>query len=211
MSKDNRRIFLIRHGETEFNRLGVFRGRYEVELNDRGRKQAGEIGSALRGEGIESLLASPLVRARQTAEIIGRVIGVGYAADEAFNNIDLGKWQGVPKADVKRDYPDLWNLWITEPEHLRIPEAETVEEVRHRSFEGLLRVLDEQQSDFGIVTHRSVIKTLAASMLGVGRPYFWKFYIDNAAYSVFECGPAGFTLLNWNSTSHLTESVKETF
>lgn len=211
MNKENRRIFLIRHGETEFNRLGVFRGRYEVDLNERGRKQAREIGKVVRGEGIGLLFTSPLARARETAEIIGRIIGVESRVDEAFNNISLGKWQGVPKNDIKRDYPDLWGLWISEPERLTIPGGETVEQVRQRSFEGLLRVIGEQQSDFGIVTHRSVVKTLAASMLGVRPPYFWKFYIDNAAYSVFEYGETGFTLLSWNNNAHLTERVTEVF
>jgi broad specificity phosphatase PhoE len=211
MSDGTQKIYLIRHGETEFNRLGVFRGRYEVDLNDRGRRQAGQIGEALKDQGIELLLSGPLARAKETAQIIGRTIGVAPAVDEAFNNIALGKWQGVPKAEIKRDYPDLWKLWITEPEGLRIPDGETVEEVRKRSIKGLMKVLGEHQDGLGIVTHRSVIKTLAASLLQVKPPYFWKFYIDNAAYSVFEYGANGFTLLAWNANAHLTERVTERF
>ena len=64
---------------------------------------------------------------------------------------------------------------------------------------------------FGFVTHRSVIKGLAASMLGVAAPYFWKFYIDNAAYSVFENDGTRFVLLSWNNNTHLTRRVIETF
>ncbi len=211
MAADKRRIFLIRHGETEFNRLGVFRGRYEVDLNSGGRKQAGEIAHALESESIGFLLTSPLGRATETADIIAAVLGIDYRVDEAFNNIDLGSWQGVPKHLVMRDYSDLWRRWITEPEEMRIPNGETVEEVRERAFRRLEEIVDEPGGNFGIVTHRSVLKGLAASILNVPAPWFWKFYMDNAAYSVFEYDAAGFVLTSWNSNSHLSEKVKEVF
>jgi broad specificity phosphatase PhoE len=211
MDAGKRRIFLIRHGETEFNRLGVFRGRYDVDLNDAGRRQAGEIAQSLKGESIGLLLASPLVRATDTAAIIARELGIEYKIDEAFNNIDLGSWQGVPKERVMKDYPDLWRRWNTEPESMRVPHGETVEEVRERGFRRLQEIVDEGGGDFGVVTHRSVLKGLAASILNVPAPWFWKFYMDNAAYSVFEHDASGFVLTCWNSNAHLSEKVEEVF
>jgi broad specificity phosphatase PhoE len=55
------------------------------------------------------------------------------------------------------------------------------------------------------------MKALASAFLNVPPPYFWKFYIDNAAYSVFEHDSSGFSLINWNVNSHLSEHVKEVF
>jgi broad specificity phosphatase PhoE len=211
MDSGKQTIFLIRHGETEFNRLGVFRGRYEVDLNDRGRRQAEDAGSSLKGRGITFILTSPLERARETAAIIAGIIGVDYKVDEAFNNIHLGIWQGVAKDRVKEQYPDLWRKWTTAPEELRVPGAETVEEVRKRSFSRLEELTGSDGASFGIVTHRSVLKGLAASILNVPAPWFWKFYIDNAAYSVFEHDNSGFVLTSWNSNAHLTEAVQEAF
>jgi broad specificity phosphatase PhoE len=211
MATGKHRVFIIRHGETEFNRLGVFRGRFEVDLNDRGRKQAAEIGRALKDASLGFLLTSPLGRAVETARIIAQELSIEYSVDEAFNNIDLGIWQGLPKEKVKREYPDMWNRWQQEPEDLRIPGGETVEEVRLRSFKRLLEIAGREEGNFGIVTHRSVLKGLAASILRVPAPYFWKFYIDNAAYSVFEHDDSGFALINWNSNAHLTEKVVEVF
>jgi broad specificity phosphatase PhoE len=211
MASRRQRIFLIRHGETEFNRLGVFRGRYEVDLNERGRRQAQEIGRALKAEDIGFLLTSPLRRAVETARTIAGELGIQYRIDQAFNNIDLGRWQGVEKDKIKGDFPEMWRTWTTEPERLRIPDGETVDEVRQRAASRLLKIVEVEESGFGIVTHRSVIKGLAASMLGVTSPYFWKFYIDNAAYSVFEHDGASFALISWNNNSHLSEKVIETF
>ena len=105
MAAKKQRIYLIRHGETEFNRLGIFRGRYEVELNDNGRCQAGETGRALKDEDISFILSGPLGRTTETARIVAGEIGVDYRIDEAFNNIALGKWQGLEKEKVKREFP----------------------------------------------------------------------------------------------------------
>jgi len=208
------RIYLVRHGETEFNRMGIFRGRFEVDLNDRGRKQAAEIGAALKNQGIEALYSGPLRRARETAEIVGREIGVRPRTDPAFDNICLGEWQGMAKDKVKRDYPKLWHCWQTAPEDLLLPGGETVEEVKRRAYARVLEIVEggrDKDRVICIVTHRSVVKGLAAAFLGVPRPYFWKFYIDNAAYSVFEHDSSGFSLVSWNANSHLSERVIEVF
>ena len=211
MAAATTRCYLVRHGETEFNRLGVFRGRYDVDLNDAGRNQAREIGLALQGQGIEAVLTGPLSRAVETARIAGEVLGLEPEIDEAFNNIALGKWQGVAKDKIKQEFPEMWRLWTSEPEKLIIPGGETIGQVQERSFQGLMRAIRERGGTFAVVTHRSVIKTLAAAMLDVPAPYFWRFYIDNAAYSVFEHTESGFTLITWNNNAHLSRKVTEVF
>jgi phosphoserine phosphatase len=215
MQETKRRIYLIRHGETEFNRMGVFRGRFEVDLNERGRKQAGEIAQALKGKDLEIIYTGPLRRARETAEIIASTLGIAPVIDEGFNNICLGNWQGLPKADVMRDYPDQWKQWQTAPERLLVPGGESVEDVRRRAYARVLEIVGGDSALFGttvgIVTHRSVIKGLAAAFLRVPPPYFWKFYIDNAAYSVFDYDESGFVMISWNVNSHLSEMVTEVF
>jgi broad specificity phosphatase PhoE len=211
MVSDSQHIYLIRHGETEFNRLGIFRGRFEVDLNDTGRLQAAETGRALKGEKIDFILTGPLRRTVETASIVAAELGVEYRTEEAFNNIALGAWQGVSKDEVRREFPDLWKIWITDAEQLKLPKGESVEEVRQRATRRLMEVVSAEKGSFAIVTHRSVIKGLAASMLGVSAPYFWKFYIDNAAYSVFENDGTRFILKSWNNCSHLTTTVTEAF
>jgi broad specificity phosphatase PhoE len=211
MASGSTRIYLVRHGETEFNRMGVFRGRFDVDLNEVGLKQARETGDALVGEGIELILSSPLKRAAVTARTISKALGIGYEVDEAFNNINLGTWQGVPKKKVMEEYPDEWRQWTTEPEHLVVPGGESVEDVKARASARLLDIVTARQGAVAIVTHRSVIKVLAAFMLNVPPPYFWKFYTDNAAYCVFEYSDGAFTLISWNVNFHLSEKVKEVF
>jgi broad specificity phosphatase PhoE len=117
----------------------------------------------------------------------------------------------VEKEKVKRDFPEMWKIWISDAEKLKLPGGESVEEVRQRATRRLLEVIAQEEASFAVVTHRSVIKGLAASLLGVAAPYFWKFYIDNAAYSVFENDGTRFVLLSWNNNTHLSSGVTEAF
>lgn len=208
---ESRRIYLIRHGETELNRLGVFRGRYDVDLNENGRLQAKQIAKALSGKDLKFIVSSPLKRASETAITIAAELGIECRIEEAFNNIDLGSWQGVPKDKIKKDYPDLWHIWTTNPERLLIPGGETLSHVRKRSSRCLKSLIKKTRGSFGVVTHRAVIKPLAAAILGMRAPYFWKLHIDNASFSVFEVINEDFMLISWNNNSHLSRKVTEIF
>jgi broad specificity phosphatase PhoE len=205
-------IVLVRHGETESNRLGLFRGRLDLPLNERGREQAGALARALKPDPVAAVFTSPLVRAVDTASAIAREHGLDPVIDEAFNNIDLGRWQGLEKARVEREEPDLWNLWMTDPERWGVPGAESLSGVRERALRRVLALLPEfADRRFVIVSHRSVLKLLAGALLGMAEGYFWKFYLDNAGYSVLGQQADGFVLLKWNEACHLRERVVERY
>ena len=203
-------IVLIRHAETELNRAGVFRGRLDVPLNDRGRRQAGRLAEALAGSALDAVYTSPLVRATETARAVASGHGLEPVVDEALNNIDLGTWQGRKKTEVEREEPELWRLWTTDPDRLEIPGGETLAGVGERAFGRALELLREHDAGrIAVVSHRSVIKLLAARMLGIESGGFWRLYMDNAGYSVFAHRDGGFVLIKWNEACHLTERVVE--
>jgi broad specificity phosphatase PhoE len=205
-------IVLVRHGETEFNREGVFRGRLNVELNERGREQAEALARALKSPPIVAVYTSPLARALATATAIAEVHGVEPIVDEAFNNIDLGVWQGVKKTHVRDTEPEAWVLWTTEPEHLRIPGGETLAEIRERAYPRLLDLAARHDGGrIAIVTHRSVSRVLAGALLGMTEGYFWKFYMDNAGYSLIQYNGSGFMIVQWNENCHLSGKVIERY
>lgn len=205
-------IVLVRHGETESNKLGLFRGRLDVPLNETGRAQAAAVARALKAEPIAAVFTSPLGRAVDTARAIAREHGLEPIVDEAFNNIDLGKWQGLEKARVEREEPDVWSTWMHDPDRWGVPGAESLAGVRDRALRRAL-VLTEEMSGrrFVIVSHRSVLKLLAGALLGMADGYFWKFYLDNAGYSVLGRRDDGFVLLKWNEACHLTDRVVERY
>ncbi|MBD3368437.1 MAG: histidine phosphatase family protein [Candidatus Eisenbacteria bacterium] len=205
-------LVIVRHGETELNRDGVFRGRLDVPLNDRGRLQAEAAAEALSGKPVAAVFSSPLSRALDTGAAIARRHGVEVIVDEAFHNFDLGVWQGRPKEVVRSESPELWDTWVNDPARLRIPGGETLDDVRGRALSRALGLVEEHRGErIVIATHRSVAKLLGGALLGLGTDSFWSFYLDNAGYSIFGHGKRGFVLLTWNEAAHLGERVVELF
>jgi broad specificity phosphatase PhoE len=205
-------IILVRHGETESNRRGLFRGRLDVPLNARGREQAEAVAGALAGDPVAAVFTSPLVRAVDTADAIARKHGIEPITDVSFDNIDLGRWQGLEKARVEREEPELWHLWMTDPDRWSVPGAESLAAVRDRALARTLALVAEYAGGrLVIVSHRSVLKLLGGALLGMETGYFWSLYLDNAGYSVIGHGEGGFVLLKWNEACHLRERVVERY
>jgi broad specificity phosphatase PhoE len=203
-------IILVRHGETQLNTTGVFRGRTDVPLNERGIDQAAAVAEALAYPTVSAVYSSPRVRALDTARAIASRHGLEPVVDEAYNNIDLGEWQGSRKEEVRNDHPDLWRLWTEDPENLRIPGGETLAQVRERAYARTLELARRHPDErIVVVSHRSVTKLLAGALMGLEHGYFWSFYIDNAAYSIFGFNGAAFVLLKWNEGCHLGDRTVE--
>ncbi len=210
------RIFLIRHGETRGNREGFFRGRSDFPLNENGVKQAVALGEALRDSGIQVIYSSPLSRAYETAQRVASAVGAEVLIEEGFNNINLGPWEGRKKEEIREKYPREFETWITVPENLRLPGAESVLEVQERSVKTLKKLVKELSEKkiqtFAIVTHRAVLKPLIAGVLDIKIPFFWKIHVDTASYSILEYSPErGFTLKLLNQTSHLQNFIVEEY
>lgn len=203
-------IVIVRHGETQLNTGGVFRGRADVALNDRGIEQAEAVADALSTTPVAAVYTSPMVRAFDTARAVASRHGLTPSVDPAFNNIDLGEWQGVEKERVRREHPEEWRLWKEDPDALRIPGGETLAAVRERAYTRTLELAELHPGErIVIVSHRSVAKLLAGALLGMEVGYFWRFYLDNAGYSVFGFNEGGFVLLEWNEACHLNERTVE--
>jgi broad specificity phosphatase PhoE len=201
-------VHLIRHGETQANRDGVFRGRGEVPLSEAGLRQAGELRARFAGERIERVLASPLQRAMQTATIC--FPNAAIEAQELVNNLDLGRWAGRRKREIAVEEPELWRRWLEEPEGMTFPGGESLATVRGRAadFNRLLAAAPERR--IAVVSHRSVIKALLADALRLGEKWFWAFHLDNASVTVLLRDEVrGFVLAKLNETSHLSETVFE--
>jgi probable phosphoglycerate mutase len=203
-------IYFIRHGETAGNRENRFRGRHDFPLNENGIRQAEALRDELREVSFDAVYSGPLSRTRQTAEILANGRSK-IILEEGFNNISLGPWEDVSKDEVRRKYPEAWQLWVTTPEKLSFPGMETLAQVRQRSFAALQKIIQQHpEGRIAVVTHRAVIKPLFAAILDIPEPYFWKIHMDTAAYSICEYRPErGFTFTLINQTRHLKDFVRE--
>lgn len=206
-------LILVRHAECPGNVEGLFRGRIDFPLTKTGREQTELLAEELKNYPISAIYTSPLTRCVQTAEVISQLAPqkVKIFKDEGLNNIKLGTWEGKPKREIKENLPELWKLWITEPEKLRIPRGESLADVQKRALQSVKKIISKHKDQtVVIVTHRAVLKPLLAGLLSIRQPYFWKIHMDNCAYSIVEYEEGrGFTLTLLNQTKHLKSYVEE--
>ncbi len=199
------RVILIRHGDTELNARGVYRGRSDVALSTTGRAQSRAVGRALRGITLDGIYASPLARAQQTARIIAacrRRTDVVGASE--FIDMDFGRWEGLTVAQVKKRFPREFQAWVSQPRKARIPGGETLDMVRKRALAGLDRLhKDHPEGTIVIVSHGVVNKLTLCSVLGLTSAGFWSVKQDTGAISVFELTRWGAKLFLMNDRCHL--------
>jgi broad specificity phosphatase PhoE len=203
-------IFFIRHGESVGNKEERFRGRCDFELNENGLKQAEALRQELAGVEFSAVYSSPLQRALKTAQTMAdsRMPVIKAAG---FTNIALGAWENQPKVAISLKYPELWQIWLTQPEKLVFDGMETLPMVQKRSYQALQELLTRHQDGkIAVVSHRAVLKPLFAAMLGMSEPYFWRIQLDTASYSIAEYRPdRGFTFTMINQNKHLNNYLRE--
>jgi broad specificity phosphatase PhoE len=204
-------VILIRHGECEGNIKGIFRGRTDFPLNERGLIQAQDLARELKNFLIKHIYTSPLSRARQTAEVISHQCGVEAKIEEGFNNIELGSWEGHYKKEIEEQYPEEWKLWVDNPEKLQVEDMETLYEVQKRAKTCLDNLVSKHKGEaLAVVSHRAVLKPLIAACLNIASPYFWRIHLDTASYSLLSHKEGrGYCLVQLNQTKHLKEYVTE--
>jgi len=200
------RLLLVRHGETEWNSDVIYRGRAEVALSETGRLQAERLGARLAAEGVTVLYSSPLIRARETAEAVGRHTGCAVQVLDDLNDLDCGKWQGLSDPEVKAKYPEERRLWLSAPHLVTLPGGESLVDVSARVSRALELAL-KQDGVVVLVSHRVVHKVAICSLLGLDNSHFWDIRLDLAGITEFECTARRRVLVRHNETSHL--SVRE--
>jgi broad specificity phosphatase PhoE len=99
-------ILLARHGETDWNRDGIWQGWADPPLNETGRAQARELAEQLRHVPFDAVHASDLRRASETAKIVAAPHGVPVIADAGLREIDIGSWSGLTRAEIEQRFPD---------------------------------------------------------------------------------------------------------
>jgi broad specificity phosphatase PhoE len=197
------RIILIRHGETKSNRETRFRGLDDVPLSERGVRQAASLASALAGSGVGALYTSPLLRARETAEPLGRALGVEPVVADAFTDLDFGEWTGRTLDEVREEWPDLWRTWVTSPERAALPGGGSLEDVRLRASSRLREVASSAGTKgVAVVSHRVVLKLVVLDALGLGPEGFFRLRVDPASVTEIVCD-GGRVLARLNDCSHL--------
>ena len=198
------RIYLVRHGTTDWNKEEIFRGRAECKLNETGKAEAKALALYFEEVPIEGVYSSPLSRAMETARPTAESKGREVVPDPAFTDLDFGAWQGLPLKEAQEKYPDLYRLWREQPGAVSFPRGENLAQVRNRTWEGLNRLAEENpKRTILIVTHRVVTKVLICAALRLDDSHFWQVKQDSTAINCFEYSRGIFNIAQINDTCHL--------
>jgi broad specificity phosphatase PhoE len=190
-------IVFARHGETAPNREGLILGRADPGLTDEGRHQAARLADLLVREEPVAVLTSPLLRARETAEVIAGACGLEAEADERLVEIDWGTWEGRPAAGIAP----------VEMERLRAdagtaPEGESLTALGARVQEFFGQAL-ARDGLVVAVTHVSPIKAAVAWTLGAPDAAAFRMYVALASVTRIDRRSRGPVLVSFNETAHL--------
>jgi len=198
-------LILVRHGETEWNKEGFFRGHEDMALNATGIAQADAVAEALKGKVFEAIYSSSLKRALVTARRIAMPHEIAVRENDDFLDINFGSWQGKKEETVKAKYPKLYERWMTDPWGVKFPGGDRVKKVWRRVNSGLRELLFMHGTGcVVIVSHRIPIKFMTSYLLKQPRKEFYKVVHDPGAISIFEIGDkTSFRPIVLNDTSHL--------
>jgi len=198
------RIYLVRHGTTDWNKEEIFRGRAECRLNETGKAEGKALAAYFEDVPIEGIYSSPLSRALETARPTAESKGREVIPDPAFTDLDFGTWQGLPLKEAQERYPDLYRLWREQPGAVSFPQGENLAQVRNRTWDGLNRLAEENpKRTILIVTHRVVAKVLICAALRLDDSHFWQVKQDSTAINCLEYSRGIFNIALINDTCHL--------
>jgi broad specificity phosphatase PhoE len=161
-------LYLVRHGETDWNRENRWQGHYDRPLSALGRSQAAAAARRLVGERLTQVYSSDLKRAWETAQIIAAACGLDARADHSLREVDVGNWAGLTRAEAKERFPEAYARrraggtgWEG---------GETYEQMGARVSTFVTRLLDGSGGSerIALACHSGVIRVLVAHALGIG-------------------------------------------
>jgi broad specificity phosphatase PhoE len=181
MHAENRKIHLVRHGESTWNSVRRVQGNHdEVHLSDLGRAQAGMLGARLRSMEFAAVYCSSAERAVETARIaLGEDRRIELLDD--LREISFGKWEGLLVSEVKERYPGKLEQWFRSPSKVAIEGAEPYLEFHERACRTVDGIIESTSGDILIVTHGGIICAWLTHVLAMSPDDIWSFSLPNTA------------------------------
>ena len=202
-------LILVRHGETEWNRVGRWQGHADIPLSDEGRSQAQRLGERLRREGqrFDHLYASDLHRAFDTATMIGAALQLPVHPLIELREMHVGAWSGMTSAEVRERHPDQWECYARGEDGPRGGHGETQAEMEARVM-GIVEDLVRRHpcERLLLVTHGGPVR-IVLRRLRRASGISGDMQIDNTSLTEICFEPSGPRIVRVNDTAHLVEAT----
>jgi broad specificity phosphatase PhoE len=204
-------LILVRHGETEWNVTLQYQGHANVPLNERGRLQARLLGERLAKKGAVALYASDIVRAWETAGIIGPYVDLMPQKMTDLREIDVGQWEGLTPEELYRRFPDHMQEYERDPARTVRMGGESYAQLQQRSLKAL-RTIEEAHgmTDTVIaISHGGTIRALLCHVIDLDLGNFGRMWLDNGSITMLRRDTKGWRLTCLNDTAHLEDLTFE--
>lgn len=198
-------LFLIRHGETDWNRALRFQGQTDVALNAAGLAQAARLADRMAGETVDLAFTSDLMRARQTAVPPAKRLGLVAAPDAGLREQAFGTAEGLTGTEIRARMPDAWDRWLAFRADHALPGGESTRQFHERTVGALRRIAAAHAGrTLMVVTHGGVLDMVfrTARALSLDGPRMAE--IPNAGVNRVRIAADGaIEIVQWADVAHL--------
>lgn len=201
------RIILARHGETAWNVEGRYQGQtFDIPLSETGRAQAQALAGRLNAQPIHRCVASPLLRARQTAEIALGERDVALTVDPDLMEISHGNWEGRLATEIAVEFAEVQKAWRETPQEVRLPGGESLLDAQQRGWRAFEKACEglEDEETLLMVSHDGVNRVILCRILGLPLSCVWNFRQASTCMNLLE-GPDlnRLAVVRLNDASHI--------
>ena len=202
------RLFLIRHGATTLTAEDKFSGADNVYISEEGRLQAELLAKRMAREKIACIYSSTLDRAVETAAILAKPHGLQPIASDGLREISHGHWEGLPRAEVERRFPEEYAAWEADPFTFAPQGGESGISVLARSLPVIREiVVGHGGEEVMVVSHKATLRLLISSLLGFdARGYRDRLDQAPACLNILDFkDPVRVRLMLFNDVSHYVD------
>lgn len=200
------KLFLIRHGQTDWNHNLKYQGHADTSLSPMGEQQARLLARHLRDVPFTAIYASDLKRAFDTARIVAAAHNLPVQVVPQLREIKFGAWEGLTSEEIEAGWPDSIKRLYTEPDALSIPGGESFRQLRARATAAVHTLVQRHPHDtVAVVSHGGTIRTIICAALGIDLNHVWNIRQDNTAVNILEYFDDRVVLALLNDCHHLTD------
>jgi probable phosphoglycerate mutase len=201
------RLFLVRHGETEYNKKGMMQGRgIDAPLNDTGHRQAQLIAENLESEGPDVIVSSGMIRAIETARPLSEKLSKPIHSFSELDEMNFGDFEGQKSSNIQKELKQLHDTWAKGEVNVPIPGGESPVEVYERADGRIRSLLNEGNNETKVFfLHGRLIRILLSKWLGYGLQNMHKVEHQNGAINHILKNHVSFNVVYLNKTDHLRE------
>jgi len=198
-------VYLIRHGETQWNVEDRVQGNSDSPLSPRGQTQIQRLAERLHAEGLAQLYTSDLPRAYATAAAIAQRGSLPLVVHRDLREIHLGEWEGRTPEEINRHYAGAFDRWRAAPSAIKIPGSEPLPQFRSRTWQVMETILRHTPAGpIAVVTHGGVIASLLARLLDADFDLLLpRLRLDNGGVSVVDFNHGFHVIHAINDLHHL--------